>query len=987
MHTRCHCGAEITGHVKNGTMRIVGPKTCRNMWSGTFPINAYTTGPCTPLPAPNYTFALWRVSAEEYVEIRRVGDFHYVTGMTADNLKCPCQVPSPEFFTELDGVRLHRFAPPCKPLLRDEVSFRVGLHDYPVGSQLPCEPEPDVAVLTSMLTDPSHITAEAAGRRLARGSPPSMASSSASQLSAPSLKATCTANHDSPDAELIEANLLWRQEMGGNITRVESENKVVVLDSFDPLVAEEDEREISVPAEILRKSRRFAPALPIWARPDYNPPLLETWKKPDYEPPVVHGCPLPPPQSPPVPPPRKKRTVVLTESTVSTALAELATKSFGSSSTSGITGDNTTESSEPAPSTCPPDSDAESYSSMPPLEGEPGDPDLSDGSWSTVSSGADTEDVVCCSMSYTWTGALITPCAAEEQKLPINALSNSLLRHHNLVYSTTSRSACLRQKKVTFDRLQVLDSHYQDVLKEVKAAASKVKANLLSVEEACSLTPPHSARSKFGYGAKDVRCHARKAVNHINSVWKDLLEDSVTPIDTTIMAKNEVFCVQPEKGGRKPARLIVFPDLGVRVCEKMALYDVVKKLPLAVMGSSYGFQYSPGQRVEFLVQAWKSKRTPMGFSYDTRCFDSTVTESDIRTEEAIYQCCDLDPQARVAIKSLTERLYVGGPLTNSRGENCGYRRCRASGVLTTSCGNTLTCYIKAQAACRAAGLRDCTMLVCGDDLVVICESQGVQEDAASLRAFTEAMTRYSAPPGDPPQPEYDLELITSCSSNVSVAHDGTGKRVYYLTRDPTTPLARAAWETARHTPVNSWLGNIIMFAPTLWARMILMTHFFSVLIARDQLEQALDCEIYGACYSIEPLDLPPIIQRLHGLSAFSLHSYSPGEINRVAACLRKLGVPPLRAWRHRARSVRAKLLSRGGRAAICGRYLFNWAVRTKLKLTPIAAAGQLDLSGWFTAGYSGGDIYHSVSRARPRWFWFCLLLLAAGVGIYLLPNR
>nr|ACE82369.1 polyprotein [hepatitis C virus genotype 1a] len=987
MHTRCHCGAEITGHVKNGTMRIVGPRTCRNMWSGTFPINAYTTGPCTPLPAPNYKFALWRVSAEEYVEIRQVGDFHYVTGMTTDNLKCPCQVPSPEFFTELDGVRLHRFAPPCKPLLREEVSFRVGLHAYPVGSQLPCEPEPDVAVLTSMLTDPSHITAETAARRLARGSPPSVASSSASQLSAPSLKATCTANHDSPDAELVEANLLWRQEMGGNITRVESENKVVVLDSFEPLVAEEDEREISVPAEILRKSRRFAQALPVWARPDYNPPLIEPWKKPDYEPPVVHGCPLPPPRSPPVPPPRKKRTVVLTESTVSTALAELATKSFGSSSTSGITGDNTTTSSEPAPSGCSPDSDAESYSSMPPLEGEPGDPDLSDGSWSTVSSEAGTEDVVCCSMSYSWTGALVTPCAAEEQKLPINALSNSLLRHHNLVYSTTSRSASQRQKKVTFDRLQVLDSHYQDVLKEVKAAASKVKANLLSVEEACSLTPPHSARSKFGYGAKDVRCHARKAVNHINSVWKDLLEDSVTPIDTTIMAKNEVFCVQPEKGGRKPARLIVFPDLGVRVCEKMALYDVVSKLPQAVMGSSYGFQYSPGQRVEFLVQAWKSKKTPMGFSYDTRCFDSTVTESDIRTEEAIYQCCDLDPQARVAIKSLTERLYVGGPLTNSRGENCGYRRCRASGVLTTSCGNTLTCYIKAQAACRAAGLRDCTMLVCGDDLVVICESAGVQEDAASLRAFTEAMTRYSAPPGDPPQPEYDLELITSCSSNVSVAHDGAGKRVYYLTRDPTTPLARAAWETARHTPVNSWLGNIIMFAPTLWARMILMTHFFGVLIARDQLEQALDCEIYGACYSIEPLDLPPIIQRLHGLSAFSLHSYSPGEINRVAACLRKLGVPPLRAWRHRARNIRARLLSRGGRAAICGKYLFNWAVRTKLKLTPIAAAGQLDLSGWFTAGYSGGDIYHSVSHARPRWFWFCLLLLAAGVGIYLLPNR
>ncbi|EBU6556898.1 hypothetical protein DKJ20_24830, partial [Salmonella enterica subsp. enterica serovar Enteritidis] len=29
------------------------------------------------------------------------------------------------------------------------------------------------------------------------------------------------------------------------------------------------------------------------------------------------------------------------------------------------------------------------------------------------------------------------------------------------------------------------------------------------------------------------------------------------------------------------------------------------------------------------------------------------------------------------------------------------------------------------------------MLVCGDDLVVICESAGTQEDAASLRVFTE----------------------------------------------------------------------------------------------------------------------------------------------------------------------------------------------------------------------------------------------------------
>nr|UKS50833.1 polyprotein [Hepacivirus hominis] len=988
MNTVCPCGAQIAGHVKNGSMRITGPRFCSNTWHGTFPINAYTTGPCTPAPAPNYKFALWRVAAEEYVEVRRVGDFHYITGVTQEGLKCPCQVPSPEFFTEVDGVRLHRYAPPCKPLIRDEVSFSVGLHSYAIGSQLPCEPEPDVTVLTSMLTDPSHITAETAKRRLARGSPPSLASSSASQLSAPSLKATCTTCHVSPDADLIEANLLWRQEMGGNITRVESENKVVILDSFDPLVAEEDDREISVPAEALRKSKRFPPSLPVWASPSYNPPLLEVWKRPDYEPPLVHGCALPPSPTPPVPPPRRKRAIVLTESTISNVLSELADKAFSAPPSSSGVSCQTPESDTALPIEGEDrDSDAGSFSSMPPLEGEPGDPDLSDGSWSTVSGTDDTSEVVCCSMSYSWTGAMITPCAAEESKLPISPLSNSLIRHHNLVYSTTSRSAVQRQKKVTFDRLQVLDSYYQEELKEMKAKASTVKAHLLTIEQACDLTPPHSARSKFGYGAADVRSYSSKAIRHIRSVWEDLLEDNQTPIDTTIMAKNEVFCVKPEKGGRKPARLIVYPDLGVRVCEKRALYDVIQKLPVAVMGSSYGFQYSPAERVKFLVSAWSSKKTPMGFSYDTRCFDSTVTENDIRVEESIYQCCDLAPEARQAIRSLTERLYVGGPLTNSKGQNCGYRRCRASGVLTTSCGNTLTCYLKAAAACRAAGLQDCTMLVCGDDLVVICESAGVHEDAASLRAFTEAMTRYSAPPGDSPQPAYDLELITSCSSNVSVAHDASGKRQYYLTRDPEIPLARAAWETVRHTPVNSWLGNIIVYAPTLWARMVLMTHFFSILVAQEQLQRALQCEIHGACYSIQPLDLPPIIERLHGLGAFTLHSYSPVELNRVAGSLRKLGAPPLRVWRHRARSVRAKLIAQGGKAAICGRYLFNWAVKTKLKLTPLREASQLDLSNWFTAGYSGGDIYHSVSRARPRWFMFCLLLLSVGVGIFLLPAR
>nr|AGV23520.1 polyprotein [Hepacivirus hominis] len=1005
MTTRCPCGANISGNVRMGTMKITGPKTCMDTWQGAFLINCYTVGHCVPKPAPNYKTAIWRVSATDYAEVTRHGSSSYVTGLTTDNLKVPCQVPMPEFFSWVDGVQIHRFAPPPGPFFRDEVTFSVGLNSYVVGSQLPCEPEPDTEVLASMLTDPSHITAEAARRRLARGSPPSEASSSASQLSAPSLKATCSAHGRNMDTDMVDANLF----MGASVVRAESEDKVVIFDSLDSVVEAEDEREPSVPSEYMLPRKRFPPALPAWAAPEYNPPLVENWKKSDYQAPTVMGCALPPSDRVPVPPPRRRRAIVLTQSNVGEVLKDLADKAFSQPSRPTDSGNSTGVNTEPDSTQQASDEDLRSetgsHSSMPPLEGEPGDPDLepepvedpiviTDGpedpgsdsnSWSTCSD--DQESMVCCSMSYSWTGALITPCNPEEEKLPVNPLSNSLMRYHNKVYSTTSKSASARAKKVTFDRMQVLDTHYEAVLKDIKLAASKVSARALSVEEACKLTPPHSARSKYGFGAKEVRSLSRRAVNHIKSVWEDLLEDQQTPISTTIMAKNEVFCVDPAKGGKKPARLIVFPDLGVRVCEKMALYDIAQKLPRAVMGDAYGFQYSPDQRVEFLLNAWRNKREPMGFSYDTRCFDSTVTERDIRTEESIYQSCSLTEEVRAAIHSLTERLYVGGPMLNSKGQSCGYRRCRASGVFTTSMGNTITCYLKAQAACRAAGINNPTMLVCGDDLVVISESQGTEEDERNLRVFAEAMTRYSAPPGDPPQPEYDLELITSCSSNVSVALDHRGRRRYYLTRDPTTPLARAAWETVRHSPVNSWLGNIILYAPTIWVRMVFLTHFFAILLAQDTLNQNLNFEMYGAVYSVTPLDLPAIIERLHGLEAFSLHSYSPTELTRVAAALRKLGAPPLRAWKSRARAVRASLISQGGRAAICGRYLFNWAVKTKLKLTPLPEARRLDLSSWFTVGAGGGDIYHSVSHARPRLLLLGLLLLTVGVGIFLLPAR
>lgn len=56
------------------------------------------------------------------------------------------------------------------------------------------------------------------------------------------------------------------------------------------------------------------------------------------------------------------------------------------------------------------------------------------------------------------------------------------------------------------------------------------------------------------------------------------------------------------------------------------------------------------------------------------------------------------------------------------------------------------------------------------------------------------------------------------------------------------------------------VGDTIVYAPTIWVRMVLMTHFFSILQSQEALEKALDFDMYGITYSITPLDPPAIIQ-------------------------------------------------------------------------------------------------------------------------------
>ena len=67
------------------------------------------------------------------------------------------------------------------------------------------------------------------------------------------------------------------------------------------------------------------------------------------------------------------------------------------------------------------------------------------------------------------------------------------------------------------------------------------------------------------------------------------------------------------------------------------------------------------------------------------------------------------------------KYYASGTMVTPEGVPVGERYCRSSGVLTTSASNCLTCYIKVKAACERVGLKNVSLLIAGDDCLIICE--------------------------------------------------------------------------------------------------------------------------------------------------------------------------------------------------------------------------------------------------------------------------
>uniref|UniRef100_A0AAU6R5P2 Genome polyprotein n=1 Tax=Lagomorph hepacivirus TaxID=3138818 RepID=A0AAU6R5P2_9FLAV len=533
-------------------------------------------------------------------------------------------------------------------------------------------------------------------------------------------------------------------------------------------------------------------------------------------------------------------------------------------------------------------------------------PTQSQSSWETISEES-------CSMSYNWVPFKVTGKTVR-QVSPVAVLSSNLTSTKQLAYVTRKEEITLRMAKVTQWRQHDTDDIYWKWVSYAKSRAKNVRAKEWSLDEAIDHTNKKTAKSHItGMTGTDLKAKAPWVQNTIRGLYDLLLETFPEEYRTvTIMAKEEVFAISKERPTRKPPRIIAYPPLETRVVEKMVLGEIGPKVVKAVCGKAYGFQYSPSQRVNRLLDMWKAFDPPMGFSCDTICFDSTITPEDVQVECEIYSSCQTSEVTRARIKSLHDNLYASGPMRTQDGQPAGQRNCRASGVFTTSSSNTITCFVKVCAALERAGFTKWELLVNGDDCVVVTQSRGVEVDANMCEQFAAAMKLYGCPQDCIPTPHYSLERITSCSSNVSVAKTDTGQSVYYLTRNPTIPFARCIIEGDKFNPVGAWLGFIINHGHAIWVQKVLIPNLLSYLLYCDPLPNVLTFDWWGKIWSVPVSQLPEILEGLHGPSIWRVTQYTPMEVERTAAALKALGMAPLRQWRKRARDIRVRCMRRGG---------------------------------------------------------------------------
>nr|UZS78492.1 polyprotein [Rodent hepacivirus] len=549
-------------------------------------------------------------------------------------------------------------------------------------------------------------------------------------------------------------------------------------------------------------------------------------------------------------------------------------------------------------------------------------------SWETESE----EEEEKCTWSYVWNGVPISTRQIGKLATPVRYLTSGLGRMRQLVYYTSPASAEERKAKVTYWRKGEVDKVLSTVRHKAIVAASKLNEVEIGFAAAADLTPPRSATSCLSnLTAKEVKALSPKAYKLCMEAYNSIGDPTSKYCMVTIMPKVEIFVLTPEKPTQKPARLIAYPPLEMRVAEKMVLGRIAPAAVKAVLGPAYGFQYTPWERVKVLVDWWTKKKRPMGFACDTVCFDSTVTAEDVAFESQVYAAAAAKETTKAKIHALGSTLYTHSPMYNQEGKLLGVRNCRASGVFTTSSSNCLTAFTKASAAAYHAGLGEVQWLVHGDDIIGICEASPTNsEDIQKLTTFAIWMRKYGCTQGEAVIPRYSLEEITACSSNVSRATDlGTNKPYHFLTRDPVIPLGRAMMEAYDRNAAQTWVGNIILHYPAVWASRVLMVHWLDQIDTLADVPTDIVLDIWGTDYTISVWHLPYLIEKLHGPGARRCAYYTADEIARVQRALKTLGYPPLRSWKLKAKALRVRLLQRGGAFAFLARH-FLWFSVSKL---------------------------------------------------------
>nr|QKT21547.1 polyprotein [Duck hepacivirus] len=525
--------------------------------------------------------------------------------------------------------------------------------------------------------------------------------------------------------------------------------------------------------------------------------------------------------------------------------------------------------------------------------------------WDTVSDGS-TES---CSFSYVWNGVPL--CMRKARAfLPVRLMTFGT-GNRSLVYYTNPRDAPIRQKKVTVERVDhVSNRHLDAALMRAKIAASRVRGYRLDGPEVAALTNRRTARSCVsgitGNDVKTLSSAYQRAVAAARATFRTGSGD-VRLHSCTLSPKVEIFGREREKGYTyKPPRFICYPPLETRAFEKEVFGSVANQVAKAVLGESYGFQYSPFERTSVLLKMWRRYRTPMGFEADAVCFDSKITPQDVRRELEVYQATDSPPDLKYDMGRISALLYEGGKLYNEEGVEVGTRHCRASGVYTTSSSNTLTCFMKMSAALAEVGINDYSILVHGDDVIVITESDPLN-DISVCQRLTHVLGELGLPQATTIKPCYSLEDISTCSSNVTVSRTYDGRLYYHLTRNPLHPMARAAAETSVNNPADRWVGQIMQFAPCLWVRWVVV-QWLENLCHRDDGSETVQGEFMGNTMNIPIKLFPALLTRLHGPDVFNVKSYSAQETSRTNAIVRELGYDRIRVLKRRAIRLRVRII-------------------------------------------------------------------------------